>query len=842
MRWRSIPRLYWSRLETTIVPELLAMLGIGIGVALLFASQVAGTSLNGSATRLTDGVLGSSMRLQVMSRSPLGFDRSLVKQVRRLPGVHAATAVLELQANAIGPSGERSVELIGAEPNAAKLGSAAVKRFSDAQLAKLEALALPEGVASVLGVGQLQPLTIEVAGQEHRALVGLEVRRRDNAVIASSPLVVAPLRYADRLAGLSEKVSRIYVSTSAQRQATVAAELRRLVGGTLNVRPATFDVTLFSRAAAPIDQSTQLFSAISALVGLLFAFYAMLLTVPHRRGLIHDLRLDGYTAAEVGRVLLFDALVLGALSALVGLGLGELLSRSLFQVKPGYLAYAFPIGSQRIVTPATIVLAVCAAIAMALIGVFAPLREVFGPFRGRPEAAQPHPSPARRATLAVGIACLVLTTAVLLFAPQLALLGMASLTVALLLSLPGLFDGALHLFARLCESLRSMAASIAAVELRDNASRVRCLAIAATGAIAVFGSVSIGGAHENLQKGLDESAHAVSSFAQVWVTPRGRYDLFTTAPISTDATTTEAKLRRLSGVASVAPYRGSFLDLGSRRIWVLAPPASSSELISPTQLIRGNPPTASAELRNGGWAVVSQAVAGKLRLSVGSYFHLPTPVPSTLRVAAIGTNLGWPTGAILMNASDYAHAWGSIAPSAYALTPSPGVSPSQVSREAQAALGKASGLAVETASRREARERRASRSGLAQLSEISAMVLIAAILAMAVAMTTVLWQRRPHLAHLQVDGFNRGTLLRALLIETALLLGVGCCAGAVFGIYGQLLLSHALASVTGFPVVVSVGARVALFSFVLVTAIAAAIVAIPGFFASRVRPAIVFED
>ena len=51
-------------------------------------------------------------------------------------------------------------------------------------------------------------------------------------------------------------------------------------------------------------------------------------------------------------------------------------------------------------------------------------------------------------------------------------------------------------------------------------------------------------------------------------------------------------------------------------------------------------------------------------------------------------------------------------------------------------------------------------------------------------------------------------LWRALLFESALLLGAGCSIGALFGLYGQLLLSHALASVTGFPVVFSVGAFV----------------------------------
>ena len=41
---------------------------------------------------------------------------------------------------------------------------------------------------------------------------------------------------------------------------------------------------------------TALFAGLSALVGFLFAFNAMLLTVPRRRALVSDLRLDGYSA------------------------------------------------------------------------------------------------------------------------------------------------------------------------------------------------------------------------------------------------------------------------------------------------------------------------------------------------------------------------------------------------------------------------------------------------------------------------------------------------------------------------------------------------------------------
>ncbi len=115
-------------------------------------------------------------------------------------------------------------------------------------------------------------------------------------------------------------------------------------------------------------------------------------------------------------------------------------------------------------------------------------------------------------------------------------------------------------------------------------------------------------------------------------------------------------------------------------------------------------------------------------------------------------------------------------------------------------------------------------------------MLIAAVLAMAGAMGSMIWQRRPQLAYIKRQGYMRGVLWRALLCESALLLGAGCSLGALFGIYGQLLLSHALASVTGFPIVFSVGGLVALRSFALVSAAAVAILALPGYLAVRVRP------
>jgi putative ABC transport system permease protein len=410
---------------------------------------------------------------------------------------------------------------------------------------------------------------------------------------------------------------------------------------------------------------------------------------------------------------------------------------------------------------------------------------------------------------------------------------------------------------RLAPAIVSAVPHVAVMELR--AGRTRALAIAATGAIAVFGSVAIQAAHGDLLHGLENAAHDMNAFTNVWVSPAGSYNLLQTAPF-TATPAQQAELQRLPGVRAVRIYRGGLLDWGPRRIWTIAPPRASSPLLPASQIVEGDVRQATARVRAGGWAVLTRAIAEEHHLRIGSAFTLPAPVPTTFRVAALSTNIGWAPGTIVMNASDYAHAWagegasaGAAANahegagadenvSAYNILLDPGISALTARREIERALGPRSGLAVETAQQHAGRQNTLSRQGLARLTQIATLILIVAILAMAAAMANMVWQRRPRLAKLKLEGFPAAELWRTIMLESVLLLGVGCTTGAVFGLYGQQLLDRALANVIGFPVVYSFGALVAVVSLALVTVASVLIVALPGYLATGVAPAVALQD
>ncbi len=838
MRLRNIILLYRVRLRARLAHELFAILGIAVGVALLFASQIVGASPDRSMRQLVSGVIGT-MRLQLAARGPEGFTQGVLGDVQRLPGVQAAIPVLQERANLIGPVGQQPVELLSTDARFAHLGGPLLRRFSAAQLNHQRALAMPLELAGSVGLSSLESAELQIGGRAVRAFVGAVLFEGGLGVLAHSRFVFAPLAYAQQLARLPGRITGVFVRPRAGHERQVHAELERLAAGRLNVQPADYGTTLFNQAAAPSNQSAELFSVIGVLVGFLFALNALMLTASQRRNFVADLRLDGYSRRMIVEVLMFDALVLGVLASLLGLALGDLLSAVLFSSNPGYLSFAFPIDAQRIVTWQSIVFATCGGLLAAFAGVLISLRGAIL-LRGLP-GAPPRVRSSSGVKVVLGeLVCWTITVVTLLADPGAAIVGIVSLVIALLLALPWLLGACIRVADRLRRSLSSTATHLAVIELRSTANWSRTLAIAATGATAVFGSVAVEGAQRNLQRGLDRTAHDLVAPAEVWVTAAGSQNVLATTAFRPSQA---AVIERLADVRSVGLLHAGFLDYGARRVWVMAPTPAVEHPIPPGQLVGGNSATVTARLRRGGWAVVSQGLASEQHLRIGQSFTLPTPRPIALRVAGFSTNFGWPPGAIVMSSSDYTRAWPGGEVSAYAISLRPGVAPRAGRREIQHVLAAgAAGLTVETRSERERRLRATSRQGLARVTQITSLVLIAAILAMATAMGAMIWQRRPLLADMKVDGFDKGVLWRSLLVESTLLLGVGCSIGALFGLCGQLLLSHALAVVTGFPVVASVGALVAIGSLVAVTSVAVAIVAVPGYLAARVRAAIVLQD
>jgi putative ABC transport system permease protein len=832
--------LYRRRLRAHLAQELLAGLGVAIAVALLFAVTVADGSIAGSATEVVHAVIGPAT-LQLRARGSGGFDEGVLARVEALTGVSQAAPLLEQTGSVRGPNGHRAtIQIAGA----------------DLSLALLDGLAhtIPLAALSANGIG-LSDHTAATIGARNR--VALELRGRVTPLpvtavldahtfgaLASAPVAVMALARLQALAGLPKQITRILILSKPGREAEVRTKLAALAGGELEVAPADQDIALLHQALRPSDQSSEFFAAICALLGFLFAFNAILLTVPERRHAIADLRLLGARRSQVVQMVLSQALCLGLAASLVGLLAGYALAVGPLHQSPTYLAEAFTIGTSTVVGTWPLVLALGGGVLATCLASTLTLLEVRG---GRALDAA-HPAEGvwgdalgRGAQLRLALAAggvLVLCSATFELSSSLSLAALMALALVTVLLVPLALGLVLRCTRALAMSRQELTLlAVALISLRG--STLRSLALATTGAVALFGSSALGGARADLLQGIRGFSRSYTADASIWVNPPGAYQATTALDPGDDA----ARIAQVRGVAAVRSFFGGYLDFGGRRVWVIARPPGAAREVLRSQIVDGSASAASAALATGGQIVVSRQIAAEHHVGVGGTIVIPTPTGDVrFRIVATTTNLAWNPGVIFLGAADYQRYWATSSPSAFGVQLVPGVDATRVRAEIVRALGPASGLEVSTAPVRVSEIDALADAGLSRLGEISTLLTIAAILALATALASTIWQRRVTLAELRLTGVTPARLRRILLLESTLLLGAGCLTGAIVGLYGQVVIDGYLRNVTGFPIVTLTAGLRPLELLVLVIAIVLVLVAIPGWLAARVSPTLALEE
>lgn len=847
MRPYALVYLYRARLRVNAGQELFAGLGVAIAVALLFGTLVASGSIASSSGRVVRAVTGPA-NLQLRSRDGDGFSEALLTKVRRLSGVRRAAPLLEQTATVATASGKRTmVDIAGSDLSLALLNGLA-------RTLPLSALA-PGGI----GLSQTAGASLGITAASTPAMRAIKVSVRGASValrvssvlgpetfgaLAHAHVAVMPIRQLQLIAGLPRRITRVLVETRPGMESKVRREMQALAANRLTVARADQDEALLRQTLAPSNQASALFAAISALLGFLIAFNAMLLTVPERRQVIAGLRVDGARRAAIVQMVVFQALCLGVTASILGVGAGYVLSTTLFEQSPGYLAQAFTLGTGTVVGVTPVAVAFAGGVLATLLASLLPLVDLRS---GRsPNAVyQEDGVPGnllgggvQRGLLAVALVLLATASALFFLVRSAAIASCLLLALAAVLSVPTMLAAVLRLAegqARRRERMTLLPVALSSL----HATTLRSLALTATGTLALFGSVALGGARSDLLHGISRYTSHYVGAASVWVvTPRDNQ-----ATTDFNADDQLAKISQQAGVARASVFAGSFLDLGDRRVWVIAWPTSVGAGLLKDQIVDGSLLVAAKRLRQSGWVTISQQMASRSGAHIGGTFSIPTPTGlHAFKVAATTTNFGWSPGAVVMSAPDYARAWASTAPTAFGLELTPGTEPSTVVSSVRRALGSSSGLEVLTAQKRAASINSSASEGLGQLGDIAFMLLLAAILAMFAALGSSIWQRRVSLAALRLEGTKPAQLRRLLALEVLLMLMAGCVTGALAGVLGEVVVDSYLVHVTGFPVAVGVTGRRPLEIFLIVVCSVSLASMVPGWVASRVSPTLALEE
>lgn len=827
--------LYRLRVREQPLQELLAVLGIAAGVALLFAVQVASTSITGSLEELAKGVTGDAT-LEIASRGPAGMDQSIVTRAERLTAVHGAAPVLQQRITLTGPGGSASLTLVGVDGRLSRIGGPLVRRFEAKRAATgLPGLFVTDFVAKRIRVASGSPATVVAGEKVKTTIVSGTLSRTEIGNLSESPVVIAPLGLAQRLSGSAGRIDRVLIRPT--NSADAYAQLRRITDDRYDVRRSDAEVGLLTQALKPDQQSSALFSALAVIIGLLFAFNAMLLGMARRRRQIAYLRMIGSDGLTVIAVLAFEAVVLGVTASVIGVTLGDLLSRAAFQTVPEYLASGFTIGGQRLVEAKIIVLSLAGGIAAAMLASVLPAIDLFRvdpvtALFGRPSATK-LAAGLRLTSVMAGVAATVVASGLAVLWPQATPIWILGGFIGLGIAFVPLLMAAVRLIHRTAKSRGGPSLAVAAAELTANSARTTAVALIATGAMASI--LAIGGARLDLERGVDRLTREYFATSDLWISPADKSNVFVTRKFDG-----AALVRRLSAeprLARVSVSGWTFLDFVGRRVLVISPPTSNPSMLVPSQVIRGDLELASKRLKGGKWVAISTNIASALKVSVGDGVTVPTPSGlRTFRVAAVTANHGWPSGSLVISGDDYRQYWGSRAASALGVALAPGTTVDEGKRIVNRALAGSRALVVQTPDEMVSDRSHAFVQGLARLRQISALVLGASVLAIIAAMFASVWQRRGRIAWIRAMGMHRLEVFRSLYAEVLIVMALGGAGGMAIGIYGQYFGGRWTAMTTGYRV--QFGPAVEFGAVTLLEVIGLAMLATlgPAILASRVRP------
>jgi putative ABC transport system permease protein len=323
--WRYLWRHPWQ--------SILMILGITLGVAVAVAVDLANESASRAFDYSTDAVAGRATH-QIIA-GPGGLDEDVYVTMKRENLAAGAPAAPVVVAYVTSPElGGRVFQLLGIDPFA----EAPFRNYlwqgeegSDVALTdwltRPGALLLSRDVAQRYNLQVGARLTLQVGGYPRDAFVAGVLQPADSlnrraleglllADIATAQELTGRLGRLDRIdlilpGGASELVAQIRSSLPAgARLVTVDAR-----SGTIQEMTAAFRLNLLA------------LSLLALVVGLFLIYNTMTFSVVQRRSLFGTLRCLGVTRREIFALVLSEALIVGALGAALGIGLGTFMGR-----------------------------------------------------------------------------------------------------------------------------------------------------------------------------------------------------------------------------------------------------------------------------------------------------------------------------------------------------------------------------------------------------------------------------------------------------------------------------------------------------------------------------------
>ena len=803
----GLGRFAWRSLRARPLRTALSVVGIALGVAVLFAALATDAGIEAGVGRTVNDVMGRS-DLRVGAFEETGLSDATIAAIRATPGVALAAPVLEqrtyLQRDPLTTPDSSAaaygspITVIGIDPAVDEAPSGAA--IHDLQLASGNSLQagtgaqalLPAGLARDLGLGLGDSITIlGSAGPVPYRIVGLLSGSGPDPTTGGRAIVV-PLSASTALfASRGASWVDIQVAPGSTVDALTATLEQRLTFEPYVLTDRDDLATSLRASTAGFQALTALIAAVTLFGGAFLIFNTLSMTLSERVREIGLLRAAGTTRDQVHRLVLVQALILGAAGSLLGLFLGFGLSALIARTVGSLGDQGVPIDGPA-VPPLGVVLAVLVGLLVTLAAALEPAIQAgrISPIEAlRPAQAGPR-SMASQLRWLVAVVVTVGVAGLALWPIALGPFGLAGsgdgglgrpiLVYAVLLVVTLLTPVILGPLGRLASLPFALFLPAEARLSRGSLARDRKRTALTVGAL------TIGLAMIVALGGLAGSAHAATD---AWLTDVIPGDIVATSirPIASTEGVAQ-QLAAIAGVAQVSPI--ARFGVAFRGVRLDAADVAGSDLAADGRLtfVAGDRRSALAALDAGGSTIVPQAIATEFGLQVGDNLELPIGGGEAVNERVVGIvarGLPGQSGeSVLIGWSDATSHFGVLGADAFAIRYAPG----QAANAGPALAAAARGLALEPTPL----------AGIASaindaygrlFSLFDALALLAVLIAglgIVNTLTMNVYERVREIGILRAAGMTRRQVWRMVVVEAGTL-GVagaflGCLAGVVLGV------------------------------------------------------------
>lgn len=312
---------------------LFAVIGVALGVGVVVAIDLANSSANKAFNLSAEAVSGRTSH-QVVG-GPDGLPEEVYRQIRLAPTTFESAPVVEGLA-AVPHKPGLTLRILGLDPFAEgpfREYSPGIGGNSDfiRLLTDPGSIMLSAATARDLDLRPDMQLTLQIGGKNRSVtLVGLLQAPDQLSSQALQNLIITDIATAQELLEQFGRLTRIdLILPSGASEETALQQLHSYL-------PAGVDVVRADQRQQSMAQMTRAFqlnltalSMLALVVGMFLIYNTMTFSVVQRRPLLGALRTLGVTRREIIRLVLVEALLVGAVGTLLGLALGVLLANGL---------------------------------------------------------------------------------------------------------------------------------------------------------------------------------------------------------------------------------------------------------------------------------------------------------------------------------------------------------------------------------------------------------------------------------------------------------------------------------------------------------------------------------